>query len=896
MERFDAVLTEALRDPTRRLYLMTTIRSDFVGRFDRLKGLGALLNTEAETGRYLLKSMSEVGLREAIERPAASIGLEWEAGLVDRIVEDASAMEGGLPLVAHVLRALWAERKGRTLGYEAYEALGRVSGALTRSADAMVDALGEDGRDRARPMLLKLVKIGRGTEDGRRAAPRREVVEAGGGGEAGERTLLGLSGGASTEGQGGKLRLLVVGDEEGAELVELVHEALVRRWKTLGEWIEQSRKALELTDDLEAAALSWEAGGRLEDGLPGAGQLAYFKRAEAPSAKAIGFLHEAEARERRRVRRARAVGVGAGVVAVGMAALAGFAAVQRSEAVVQGNLAREQTSLAETRLVQALEVANEVTYSIDRELAPIGGTAEIRRKLLERAGNLQDKLMEGGGDTKAALYGRMVTHIQKGNLAMYHDNSANARVEYVEALSIAIKLSVSDPADARFTGGLARCHCKLADAVRAEGDLAKARTEYETSLALFQALAQSDSTDKDHKQNMVVCYERLGDLARMQGNLDEARKDYEKGLELTKALHESEPMNAEFRQALSIGNEILGDLALERRDLPRAHEAYDRSTELRQALVRSDPTNAELGRALAVGYTKLGQVALAETNLNAARENYEKGLELVQVLVRSDPTNAELGRALAVIHEKLGDLDLESRNLDQARKHYEMSLNICLLLAELDSDERGVQARPVNGVLQARRPPAAPAPTRQGAGNLREEPGASPGARAVGPDERTMAARRHQQPREACSAPGSSRGHPRLPRPRDQGPHGPRSLRQGGQREGRPQRLQHPCMGASDGSATPLIEPAPPSSVLPPRAATRTAMTGRAAGCASLYPSPHAPHRPCSRRARRSLRRPEPHPFRWRRPLGGRRSPVVEAPRRPPRRPRPRPPGPSCRA
>jgi eukaryotic-like serine/threonine-protein kinase len=277
LARFDAVLAEAVRDPGRRMYLVTTIRSDFVGRFDALPGLGALLNAGADAGRYLLEPMSGVALREAIERPAGRAGLVWEAGLVDRILEDASTAEGGLPLVAHVLRELWGARAGRALGHAAYDALGGVSGALTKSADGIVDGLGEGGREWARRMLLKLVDIERGSEDRRRTASRKDVVEAGG--KQGEQVLLGLSGGRRAEGDAAKLRLVVVAsDDKGEERVDLVHEALIRQWKTLHRWIDERRKGLEARKDLEAAASTWRVTGRHENELPGWDRLSTSRR------------------------------------------------------------------------------------------------------------------------------------------------------------------------------------------------------------------------------------------------------------------------------------------------------------------------------------------------------------------------------------------------------------------------------------------------------------------------------------------------------------------------------------------------------------------------------------------------------------------------------------------
>ncbi|WP_410959793.1 hypothetical protein, partial [Salmonella sp. SAL4356] len=66
---------------------------------------------------------------------------------------------------------------------------------MAKSADAIVDALGSEGKARARKLLLRLVKIGRGSEDTRQTATRKEVLIAAGGGDEAERVLARLSGG-----------------------------------------------------------------------------------------------------------------------------------------------------------------------------------------------------------------------------------------------------------------------------------------------------------------------------------------------------------------------------------------------------------------------------------------------------------------------------------------------------------------------------------------------------------------------------------------------------------------------------------------------------------------------------------------------------------------------------
>jgi len=104
---FDGLLAGALRGDAP-LYLVTTVRSDMVVRFAELPDLAHELNEVAE--RFFLEPMAGNALREAVEGPAALAGLSWEEGLAERLVRDTQEASGGLPLLGHVLRALWERR------------------------------------------------------------------------------------------------------------------------------------------------------------------------------------------------------------------------------------------------------------------------------------------------------------------------------------------------------------------------------------------------------------------------------------------------------------------------------------------------------------------------------------------------------------------------------------------------------------------------------------------------------------------------------------------------------------------------------------------------------------------------------------------------------------------
>ncbi|MEJ2502373.1 MAG: TIR domain-containing protein, partial [Gemmatimonadota bacterium] len=166
-------LLRATEDP--RVGALLTVRGDFFddvlehrGLADRLEGRG--LN---------LGPMNDEELRQCIEEPAHRVGLSFEDGLVDRILEDVRGEPGSLPLLEFVLQQLWQARRGNQLVHDAYRAMGEVRGALATHADARFAALSADQQKSARRIFLQLVQTTAARTATRRRATRAEIGEAG---------------------------------------------------------------------------------------------------------------------------------------------------------------------------------------------------------------------------------------------------------------------------------------------------------------------------------------------------------------------------------------------------------------------------------------------------------------------------------------------------------------------------------------------------------------------------------------------------------------------------------------------------------------------------------------------------------------------------------------------
>ncbi len=223
-ERFiEAVLDAAHAGAIR---LLLTVRGDF---FDDVLATRRLADA-LEGGILSLAPMSRDELRACIEQPAARVGLSFEAGLVERLLDDVEGGAGSLPLLAFVLAELWEHRRGAALTHQAYDAMGGLQGALAQRAETEYAKLDDAEREAVRNIMLECVHIATGSVDARRRATRPEI------GEEAWPVVLTLA----------DARLLVtsIDDATDIETVEVAHEALIRHWARLRSWVDEDREFL----------------------------------------------------------------------------------------------------------------------------------------------------------------------------------------------------------------------------------------------------------------------------------------------------------------------------------------------------------------------------------------------------------------------------------------------------------------------------------------------------------------------------------------------------------------------------------------------------------------------------------------------------------------------------
>lgn len=323
-----------------RAWIVATMRSDM---FALSESLPALVELKEGEGQFHLLPPTPAQIAEMVTGPARLAGLRFEEGgergeRLERLLVDAAAANPeSLPLLEFTLEELYKRRtSGGVLTLEAYRALGGVEGALARRAEEVYASL-DRGTQGALPELLRAV-VATGTGAG--GAPTRRSA-----------ATATLSPAATALARAFvEARLFTADtDEHGRAVVTIAHEALLRHWPRVQEWVRDNAEVLRARARLESAAALWRDEGEpderlLPEGKPLADAVDLDTRfgEELPAELRRYVSTSRRVRTGARQRRRRRVLLLAGAVTAGSLLFAGFSYVQWRRAASARELASSQ--------------------------------------------------------------------------------------------------------------------------------------------------------------------------------------------------------------------------------------------------------------------------------------------------------------------------------------------------------------------------------------------------------------------------------------------------------------------------------------------------------------------------------------------------------------------------
>ena len=242
--------------PDYRVYVVLTMRTDYLGDCAQFEGLPEALNRS----QYLVPRLTREQTREAIEGPAALMETEIAPDLLQTLLVESSEGRDTLPLLQHALTRLWEKREpapdgGWQITAAHYRTLGGMAKALNDHADKVLAVLPPDGQELAKKIFQELTEVGQG-RDQRRPQRLSQLVR---------RTHATLPEVTAVVDHFQKASFLSSPDPGRADdwVVDISHESLIRQWETLKNWAVEEA---EDRDDYLYIAKRVERGGELLTG------------------------------------------------------------------------------------------------------------------------------------------------------------------------------------------------------------------------------------------------------------------------------------------------------------------------------------------------------------------------------------------------------------------------------------------------------------------------------------------------------------------------------------------------------------------------------------------------------------------------------------------------------
>ena len=226
------------------IYVVFTMRSDFLGDCTEFRGLPEAINE----GQYLIPRMTREERREAITGPIAVGGATIAPALLNRLLNDVGDNPDQLPLLQHALMRTWdawTKKKNMDLPIDIgdYENIGTISEAISQHAE---EAYSELTTERERQICEKIFK--ELTDKGgmmhgiRRPRMLAELCAAA---DATEQEVIKVVEIFRKPGRG-FLMPAVPAPLNEKSIIDISHESLMRVWKRLITWLEEEEESAQI--------------------------------------------------------------------------------------------------------------------------------------------------------------------------------------------------------------------------------------------------------------------------------------------------------------------------------------------------------------------------------------------------------------------------------------------------------------------------------------------------------------------------------------------------------------------------------------------------------------------------------------------------------------------------
>jgi len=245
---FVSLLLEASERRDVPVYVVVTMRSEFLGRCSEFTGLAEAFNRS----QYLIPRLTRDERREAIERPLRLFATEPAPALVQQVLNDTGDDPDQLPVMQHAMLRTYSawERaggKGR-IEREHYNSIGGIEQAVDWHGDEIMSSLGA-GSAKIVEKLFRSLTVMQGGVALRRPRKLGHLYEIAGATTAESRKQVDAIIGAFADRRNSFL-MLSTRELSADTVVDITHESVIRKWKQLKTWVREEGRSAEWYADL----------------------------------------------------------------------------------------------------------------------------------------------------------------------------------------------------------------------------------------------------------------------------------------------------------------------------------------------------------------------------------------------------------------------------------------------------------------------------------------------------------------------------------------------------------------------------------------------------------------------------------------------------------------------
>jgi formylglycine-generating enzyme required for sulfatase activity len=172
---FVDLLLTAVQQPDTHIYVVITMRSEFLGECVRYRGLPEIINE----GQYLVPRLTGENVRRAVAGPLAVVGAPLDGALANRLVREVGDNMDQLPVLQHALMRTYRHWQAREttepVSHADYEAVGGMEKALGNHADELLGSLDPQQQKIARLIFQRITDLSTGDKGGRRPTRMEEI-------------------------------------------------------------------------------------------------------------------------------------------------------------------------------------------------------------------------------------------------------------------------------------------------------------------------------------------------------------------------------------------------------------------------------------------------------------------------------------------------------------------------------------------------------------------------------------------------------------------------------------------------------------------------------------------------------------------------------------------------